>query len=85
MSDLKEYITDMARAAKKASVGLRTLNADAKNAALKAIAESIDARRAEIRAANAKDVERGTKAGLSSAMVDRLTLTDTHPAHLHPR
>jgi glutamate-5-semialdehyde dehydrogenase len=77
MSDLKEYITDMARAAKKASVGLRTLNADAKNAALKAIAESIDARRAEIRAANAKDVERGTKAGLSSAMVDRLTLTDT--------
>ena len=76
MSDLHGYIVTLARAAKKASVGLRTLSADAKNAALKAIAESIDARRAAIRAANAKDVERGTKAGLSSAMVDRLTLTD---------
>jgi glutamate-5-semialdehyde dehydrogenase len=76
MSDLHGYIVTLARAAKKASVGLRILSADAKNAALKAIAESIDARRAAIRAANAKDVERGTKAGLSSAMVDRLTLTD---------
>jgi glutamate-5-semialdehyde dehydrogenase len=76
MGDLKEYITDIARAAKKASVGLRTLSADAKNGALAAIAASIDAHRAEIRAANAKDVQRGASAGLSSAMLDRLTLTD---------
>jgi glutamate-5-semialdehyde dehydrogenase len=76
MSDLKEYIGGLARAAKKASVGLRSLSADAKNAALEAIAKAIDSRRAEVRAANAKDVERATKDGLSSAMVDRLTLTD---------
>jgi glutamate-5-semialdehyde dehydrogenase len=76
MSDLNDYIVTLAKAAKKASVGLRTLSADTKNAALQAIAGSIEARRADIRAGNAKDVERGKKAGLSSAMVDRLTLTD---------
>ena len=41
-----------------------------------AIADSIDAHRAAIRTANAKDVDRGTKSDLSPAMVDRLTLTD---------
>ncbi len=76
MSDLKEYIGAMARAAKKASVGLRVLSADAKNAALGAIAASIDSRRAQIRGANARDVEKGGKAGLTLAMLDRLTLTD---------
>src|SRR5271157_2262218 len=76
MSDLHDYIVTIARAARKASVGLRTLNAAAKNQALELVAQSIDARRAEIRAANAKDVERGKKSNLTSAMTDRLTLTD---------
>ena len=76
MSDLNGYIVTLAKAAKKASVGLRTLSADAKNAALRAMAESIDARRTAIRAANAKDVERAKKSDLSAAMVDRLTLTE---------
>jgi len=76
MSDLKEYITGLAKAAKKASVGLRTLSANAKNAALESIAQAIDSRRVEVRAANAKDVQRAAKDGLSSALVDRLTLTD---------
>ena len=76
MSDLKEYITGLAQAAKKASVGLRSLSADAKNAALESIAQAIDSHRAAVKAANAKDVERATRDGLSSAMMDRLTLTD---------
>jgi glutamate-5-semialdehyde dehydrogenase len=76
MSDLNGYIVTLAKAAKKASVGLRTLSADAKNAALRAMAESIDAGRTAIRAANAKDVERAKKSDLSAAMVDRLTLTE---------
>jgi glutamate-5-semialdehyde dehydrogenase len=76
MSDLNEYIVTLARAAKKASVGLRTLSADAKNKALREIAVAIEARRDAVRAANARDVERGTKAGLSAAMLDRLTLSD---------
>ena len=76
MTDLKEYIVGMARSAKKASIGLRSLSADAKNAALAAMAASIDARRAVIKEANARDVQRGRKAGLSSALVDRLILTE---------
>jgi glutamate-5-semialdehyde dehydrogenase len=76
MNDLNDYITGLARAAKKASVGLRSLSASSKNAALESIARAIDAHRAEIKAANAKDVECAQKAKLSSAMVDRLTLTD---------
>jgi len=75
-ADLKEYIQCMAQAAKKASVGLRTLSASAKNAALESISKAIDSRRDAVRAANAGDVHRAVTEGLSSAMVDRLTLTD---------
>ncbi len=76
MSDLKEYITGLAAAAKRASVGLRSLSAASKNGALESIARAIDSHRDRIQAANAKDVERARSNGLPSAMVDRLTLTD---------
>ena len=74
--DSAVYIHDIATAAKKASAILRTLSAREKNAALSAIAERITARAQEIKSANARDLERGKKAGLSSAFLDRLTLTD---------
>ncbi|HET6452357.1 MAG TPA: gamma-glutamyl-phosphate reductase, partial [Spirochaetia bacterium] len=76
MSDLEQYVTGLARAAQKASIGLRSLSASKKNAALQSVARAIDDRRDAIRAANAKDVECARTNGLSSAMVDRLTLTD---------
>ena len=76
MADLREMIPAMARAAKAASVGLRSLSTRDKNAALLAMAAAIDAARADIRSANAADLERGRAAGLSPAMLDRLTLTD---------
>ncbi|HTO22629.1 MAG TPA: glutamate-5-semialdehyde dehydrogenase [Spirochaetia bacterium] len=76
-NDLKEYIECLARAAKKASVGLRSLSANAKNEALEAVAQAIDSQRSAVRAANARDVERAARSGLPPAMVDRLTLTDT--------
>ncbi|HEY9593562.1 MAG TPA: gamma-glutamyl-phosphate reductase, partial [Spirochaetia bacterium] len=76
MQDLKDYIVAMAAGAKKASVSLRTASAAAKNAALDAIGRSIDSHRAIIKEANGLDVDAAKKAGLSSAMVDRLTLTD---------
>ena len=44
-NDLKEYIECLARAAKKASVGLRSLSASDKNSALESIAQAIDAQR----------------------------------------
>ena len=73
---LKEYVSGLARAAKKASVSLRTLSADAKNRAILAMARSIDARGEAVRAANARDLAGAGKKGLSAAMLDRLTLTD---------
>ncbi len=76
MEDLSKYIEAMARAAKAASVGLRALSAQQKNAALAAMASAIDAERASIRAANARDLDRGGAAGLSRAMLDRLALGD---------
>lgn len=76
MADLKEYVSGVARAAKKASVSLRALSAERKNRAILAMASSIDQGRKDIREANARDVTRGREAGLSAAFLDRLTLTD---------
>jgi glutamate-5-semialdehyde dehydrogenase len=76
MGDIREYVTGMARAAKKASASLRTLSAEAKNAALAAMAAAIDQRRAAIAAANARDLEKGRRAGLTKPVLDRLALTD---------
>ena len=76
MEDLRQYVTGMARAAKKASASLRTLSAAAKNAALAAMAAAIDERRPAIIAANARDLAKGRKAGLSKPVLDRLALTD---------
>jgi glutamate-5-semialdehyde dehydrogenase len=76
MAELKLYIETLATAARRASVRLRTLTAAAKNTALMSMAQSLDARRDQIKGANARDLERGRKAGLSGAMLDRLTVTD---------
>jgi glutamate-5-semialdehyde dehydrogenase len=54
-------------------IGLTTRR---KNAILLAMADELLSRRAAIQAANAADVAEGRAAGLSAALVDRLTLTD---------
>ena len=64
---------DQALAASRRMVNLSTRR---KNAILEAMALEIDGRRAAIQAANALDIEEAHTAGLSAAMVDRLTLTD---------
>ena len=76
MGDIREYVTGIARAAKKASATLRTLSAEAKNAALASMAAAIDERRAAVIEANARDLEKGRRAGLSKPVLDRLALTD---------
>ncbi|MCL2748368.1 MAG: glutamate-5-semialdehyde dehydrogenase [Oscillospiraceae bacterium] len=48
---------------------------NAKNAALRAIADILRERQAEILAANASDVEDGRAAGLTESLIDRLVLT----------
>jgi glutamate-5-semialdehyde dehydrogenase len=74
--EIREYVDGIARAAKRASVGLRGLSAAVKNAALLAIAELIDRERAALLQANGRDVSKGRQAGLSGPLLERLTLTD---------
>lgn len=52
------------------------LSSRRKNAILLAMADAIDSQRALIQAANGQDIAAARAAGLSGAMIDRLTLTD---------
>jgi len=74
--NLHNEMVEIGRKALRASRELVLLNTRRKNAILQAMADELDARRNEIRAANGKDMDEGTNAGLSSAMLDRLLLTD---------
>ena len=76
MSDLNKDIQDMAVRAKKAARTLVSLSTKAKNDVLLHMATGIDAKRAFIQTENAKDLQAGKEKGLSSAMLDRLELSD---------
>jgi len=66
----------MAREARKASYVLANLTASAKDAALNEMAASLIQSTAKLKKANALDLTSARQAGLSPAMIDRLTLTD---------
>ena len=63
--------------AKAASRAMRKLTHSAKDAALEEIASALESAKEAIYAANAEDVEAAKAAGISPAMVDRLTLTES--------
>jgi gamma-glutamyl phosphate reductase len=63
-------------AAKRASRVLATAGETRKNAALEAIAKTLDTRRRLWLEANAQDVAAAREGGMREAMLDRLTLTD---------
>ncbi|MEL7361013.1 MAG: glutamate-5-semialdehyde dehydrogenase [Bacteroidota bacterium] len=69
----------LGRDAQQASRALTVATTEEKNAALHAIAESIERHADTILAANAEDVARGRANGLTDALLDRLLLT---PARL---
>jgi len=69
-------VTDICREAKRASRALAQLDTGAKDAALHAIADALIERTPEILAANARDLDAGREAGLSSALMDRLRLDE---------
>jgi glutamate-5-semialdehyde dehydrogenase len=76
---MKSEVTDIAKLARDAKAAGRLVakaGAERRTAALHAIADAVDARRAEILAANAEDVAAAEKNGLSAPMVDRLRLDD---------
>ncbi len=74
--DVKEQVLKIGEDALAASRKLAKLSSRKKNVILEAMADELDAQRAFIQSENAKDLEAGREAGLSSAMLDRLELTD---------
>ena len=67
---------DKIRLAKQASGALAQANTLQKNAALEAIAVSLEANTKAIIEANALDIEAGVSSGLSAGLQDRLTLNE---------
>ncbi len=82
MATTSVSVADTCLAAKRASRQLATISAAVKDAALHAIADALLDASEEILAANARDLETGAAAGLSDALMDRLTLTETRIAEM---
>lgn len=76
MSTIQESIHQMGRQARSAAYALAQLSCDEKNTILRAMAEAVRSRVPELLAANALDLAAGREKGLSSAMLDRLTLDE---------
>src|SRR5690242_11124401 len=74
MAVVSRSVTDLCRDAKRASRALAQLDRGTKDRALRAIADALIARTDEILEANARDMEAGREAALSSALLDRLAL-----------
>jgi glutamate-5-semialdehyde dehydrogenase len=71
---LRDHIHDMGRRALEASRRLAQLPAERKNAILLAMADGLEREEPTLLAANEKDLLAAREKGLSSAMIDRLTL-----------
>ena len=69
-------LTELGKQAKEAARFLATAGAESKNLALRAMADALIARTAELLDANRLDLADGEKNGLSRAMLDRLSLTE---------
>ena len=74
--DVKKYVDTVADEAKKSSRILASASTDTKNAALLEMAANIRKSKELIKRENEKDTDAAAKAGLASALVDRLTLTE---------
>ncbi|MEN3536050.1 glutamate-5-semialdehyde dehydrogenase [Microbispora sp. ZYX-F-249] len=73
MSEAEEFLK-VARAARDAATVLAPMPRAPKDAALRAVADALEAATDEIVAANAADVDRARENGTSEAMIDRLRL-----------
>ncbi len=73
--NVKEYMRSVGEKARAASRVLARANTRAKNAALLAMAEAIEASQDDLMVANAGDLAAGREKGLDDALLDRLELT----------
>ncbi|MQA87782.1 MAG: glutamate-5-semialdehyde dehydrogenase [Streptosporangiales bacterium] len=71
-----EHVRQVARGAREAAAALAPLSRAAKDAALRAMADALVDRSAEIIAANGRDIEHARSSGEAAAMIDRLGLNE---------
>ena len=76
------YMAEVGRKAREASRALARAETGAKNQALLAMADAIEAAGAELKAENQKDLEAGKQRGLDAALLDRLALNDARIASM---
>ena len=76
VTDIETYMSELGSQARIASREISKASTAKKNAALNAIAEAINSKRAALMEANKKDLQAGAKKGLESALMDRLELTE---------
>jgi glutamate-5-semialdehyde dehydrogenase len=81
-TDLKGTIRDLMRRTSEAATTLATASSAKKDAALCAMADAIEQGAHALKAENEKDLAAGEEAGLSSALIDRLRLTDQRIAKM---
>ena len=70
-------VRQVCQQARAAAAVTRELNATAKDAVLVRLANAIDAKRDQLKTANAIDVAAAREAGVAATLVDRLTLTES--------
>jgi glutamate-5-semialdehyde dehydrogenase len=80
--DLEKLVTEIAVRARAASLSLAVCPAAKRNATLTDLAARIDASHDLLMEANARDLKNAAESGLSSAEIDRLTLTGPRLRHL---
>lgn len=74
--DLRAELEEMGRRAKGAAAVLARLSSAQKEEALRVMARRLQEKRGEVLQANSADLEAARRAGLSSALLDRLTLNE---------
>jgi glutamate-5-semialdehyde dehydrogenase len=74
--EMEAILFEMGEKAKIASYKLAAMSSATKDECLNAMADAVESAADEIKRENKKDLVAGKEKGLSSAMIDRLTLTD---------
>ncbi len=73
---LEQTVSELAKRAKVAASSLMALSTKSKNSALLTVAELLTQKKQHLQEENNKDLQAGQTQGLSSAMLDRLRLSD---------
>ncbi|MGD8408210.1 MAG: glutamate-5-semialdehyde dehydrogenase [Thiohalophilus sp.] len=74
--NIKQYMAELGRQARRASRLMARAGTNQKNAALLAMAEALESERDNLLAANREDLQAGREKGLDAALLDRLELNE---------